>query len=186
MSKNSTAEDIAQVKALKAAWDTAEDRLCRAGDELFDARRADLVATRSGRASTPGTVEAAQVAWDAAAVVFDAADSALTSAATRISREEAAELGILPDEEAEQAHSDWVDRERERYAAGELSAEQVADLECLPGWCWRPSPEWEERMEAARWVDEQRRAYADGSLEDWKIAKLEALKGWTWDIDSAA
>ncbi len=186
MRENSTPEDIAQVKALKAARNTAEDRLCQAGDDLFDARRADLAATRSGRASVPGAVEAAQVAWDAAAVVFDAADSALAAAATRISREEAAELGILPDEEAEQAHSDWVDRERERYAAGELSAEQVADLECLPGWRWGPSPEHEQRMQDARWADEQRQAYADGSLEDWKIAELEALKGWTWDIDPAA
>jgi len=105
----------------------------------------------------------------------------------------------------------WVSTRRSRdYRAGTLSADQIAELESLPGWVWtaRDDSGWETGVAAVRaydtenghanvprryvspdghrtgnWVSTRRRDYTEGTLTPERIAELESIPGWVWQIN---
>ena len=101
----------------------------------------------------------------------------------------------------------WVKARRDDYAAGELSAARIAELESLPGWAWNTYVEdWANGVAALRayaaehgharvprgfespdghrtgmWVKARRNDYAAEKLSAARIAELEAIPGWAWN-----
>ena len=99
----------------------------------------------------------------------------------------------------------WVSNQRGRRE--QLTPEQIARLESMPGWSWQPFAErWEEvfahlaafvdREGHARvpgdhiegdsrlgqWVGAQRSTYKEGRLGQARTKRLSVLPGWSWDI----
>ena len=99
----------------------------------------------------------------------------------------------------------WINAQRNAYAAEALSADRQLRLESLPGWTWNARLElWEDGYDAlCRYVDEhgnarvpynysahgfklgiwvttQRRSYTAGKLELRREQRLSRLPGWTW------
>jgi hypothetical protein len=100
----------------------------------------------------------------------------------------------------------WVSKRRRDYASGTLSADQVAELEAIPGWLWSPLAEmWAAGVAAVRayatenghariprsyvspdghrtgvWVSARRVDYAVGRITPDRIAELESIPGWVW------
>ena len=92
----------------------------------------------------------------------------------------------------------WLDSQRQSYRLGSLSAESIARLEALPGWCWRLYLSWEEQFvglsiyvadhgrlpawstSRGRWIRTQRAAYRAGRLSADQARRLESLPGWSW------
>jgi len=102
----------------------------------------------------------------------------------------------------------WVSNRRLNYASGTLSANQIAELEAIPGWVWSPLAEmWATGVAAVRgyatengharvprryvspdghrtgvWVSARRAEYATGRLTPDRIAELESIPGWVWGV----
>ena len=98
----------------------------------------------------------------------------------------------------------WVTNRRREYRQARLSAEQVKQLEELPGWAWTGTAGlWErhftalaryvaryghqlnddtvfEGLRIGRWVARQRSARQRGALSEGRAARLEQLPGWHW------
>ena len=41
----------------------------------------------------------------------------------------------------------WEEVQRTAYRAGELPADQIRELESIPGWSWEPNPELQMAIE---------------------------------------
>jgi superfamily II DNA or RNA helicase len=102
----------------------------------------------------------------------------------------------------------WVANARTKYRTGQLTAGEIADLESLPGWVWRPREEqWAAGVAAVRdyaaeyghgqvphgyvapdgyrtsnWVSQARIRYHRGKLTAEKISELESIPGWVWGV----
>ena len=98
----------------------------------------------------------------------------------------------------------WVTNRRREYRQARLSAEQVKQLEELPGWTWTGSAGlWERHVTAlsryqasyghqpdddtvfeglriGRWVARQRSARRRGAISGDRAVRLEQLPGWQW------
>lgn len=101
----------------------------------------------------------------------------------------------------------WINVQRNAYAAGLLSDERRERLEQLAGWSWNSRLQlWEDGYAALRryiemngsaavpyegmfegfalgkWVTTQRRAYNIGKLSEERRERLLRLPGWLWDV----
>ena len=88
---------------------------------------------------------------------------------------------------------EWIQKQREEYALGQMTIWKKEKLESIPGWVWK-TPEQERKewlAERAKWLFEkppdcadiiltQYEDYARGELPPWKIKQLESNKGWRW------
>ena len=102
---------------------------------------------------------------------------------------------------------DWAAAQRQAYWCGEISPEQVQQLEAIDGWTWegRDQRAWLVRLEAARrwlssrpgssicdglvvgklpigeWAAAQRKRRTAGLMPDPLARQLESVAGWTWE-----
>ncbi|BBY41780.1 DEAD/DEAH box helicase [Mycolicibacterium celeriflavum] len=101
----------------------------------------------------------------------------------------------------------WINVQRNAYAAGTLTDDRRERLEQLKGWSWNTRLQlWEDGYAALRryvdefgdarvqyqcvykgfklgiWVTTQRRAYTTGKLERERQERLSQLPGWMWDV----
>lgn len=100
----------------------------------------------------------------------------------------------------------WVAEQRERYWSGQLTPQQVAALEALPGWRWDakglrnfakgmsglrryaaindvgviPLSVTQGQFRLGVWVALQRAAHSSGGLTAEQIDALEQVPGWSW------
>ena len=100
----------------------------------------------------------------------------------------------------------WIQRCREEYRVGTMSADRVAELEALPGWSWGRLQHWNIGLGLLRryiaetghacppaktvidgyslgeWVNRCRQQYKRGNLDPQRRDALESLPGWRWDL----
>jgi superfamily II DNA or RNA helicase len=116
--------------------------------------------------------------------------------------------GAYPDPKDGYTLSRWVNKQRQKFSRGDLSAEQVSRLEALPGWSWAVhAGQWEEGFRHLEkylashrdaqvstsyedpddgyklgvWVGSQRRRWTKGTLQPDRVERLEAHPGWQWE-----
>jgi hypothetical protein len=88
---------------------------------------------------------------------------------------------------------EWIEKQREEYACGEMTQWKINKLESIPGWVWK-TPEQERKewlAERTKWLLEkpydcadiiltQYEDYARGELPPLKIKQLESNAKWRW------
>lgn len=105
----------------------------------------------------------------------------------------------------------WVEAQRRAFGAGELTPEQVSELESIPGWAWsQRAHSWSESLGRLRryaaefgtaavplayvtpcgyrlgsWAGNRRRDYQSGNISAERIAQLESVPGWSWDMSNS-
>ena len=101
----------------------------------------------------------------------------------------------------------WVGRRRGDKKKGQLTLEQIKQLEAIKGWSWNPEQDnWNQALKELQeyvketghakvpysfknaagfalgyWVSTKRRSKKKGQLTPEQIKQLEAIKSWLWD-----
>ena len=100
----------------------------------------------------------------------------------------------------------WIRTQRRKFREGNLSQDQIAKLQDLPGWTWNHLEDsWNEEFvllegyvemfgtsrvpdtyvhdgfALGKWVARQRKQFKSGALEPAQQSALESLPGWSWD-----
>ncbi|MBT2518229.1 helicase associated domain-containing protein [Streptomyces sp. ISL-90] len=99
----------------------------------------------------------------------------------------------------------WVKNRRDQFLWGQLTGEQISQLESLPEWTWNAQDARFEKgvdlmivyalrhgttaisqthregeFPLGRWVYTRRREYAQGTLREDRILRLQSIPGWNW------
>ena len=96
----------------------------------------------------------------------------------------------------------WVGTQRTRKKSGDLSSDQIAQIETIPGWKWEEKDTFPSKLAKilafvaangrlpthrdkplGSWVSNQRMNKKKGKLSADQIAALDSVHGWKWEED---
>lgn len=107
------------------------------------------------------------------------------------------------DQDDERKLAIWCAEQKMKRGRGELSCNQIMDLECFPGWSWITNSNWttmfrklllfvqthsrlprhDEEIELIKWCDVVRKKHYQYLTRD-QIAVFNQLPGWSWHVDT--